>query len=42
MYTIPVVVDDSGAIMASEPIPGNARRTILTPDGCVVIMPEDE
>jgi len=42
MYIIPVIVDENGSIMASEPIPKEAIRTVITPDGCQVYMPCDE
>ena len=42
MYIIPVIVDESGAIMAAEPVPKEAICTITTPDGCEVYMPGDE
>lgn len=41
MYIIPVVSDESGSLMAAEPIPKEAIRTVITPDGCQVFMPED-
>lgn len=41
MYIIPVVVDEHGCLMASEPIPHEATSTRITPDGCQVFMPED-
>ena len=42
MYIIPVIVDESGSIMADDPIPKEAICTITTPDGCEVYMPGDE
>ena len=42
MYIIPVIIDESGSIMAAEPIPKDAMRTVITPDGCQVFMPGDE
>lgn len=42
MYIIPVIIDESGSIMASEPIPKEAIRTVITPDGCQVFMPDDD
>ena len=42
MYIIPVMVDESGSIMAAEPIPKEAICTITTPDGCEVYMHGDE
>ena len=41
MYIIPVIVDEVGCLMASEPIPKEAIRTVITPEGCQVFMPED-
>ena len=42
MYIVPVTVDESGSIMAAEPIPKEAIMTIITPDGCQVFIPGDE
>lgn len=42
MHIIPVIVDESGAIMAAEPIPKEVIRTVITPEGCQVFMPGDE
>lgn len=42
MFIIPVIVDESGSIMASDPIPKEAICTITTPAGCEVYMPGDE
>lgn len=42
MYIIPVIVDESGSIMAAELIPKEAICTITTPAGCEVYMPGDE
>lgn len=41
MILIPVVVDESGSLMAAEPIPKEAIMTIITPDGCQVFMTGD-
>ena len=42
MYIVPVIVDESGAIMTAEPIPKEAICTFTTPSGCEVCMPGDE
>ena len=42
MFTIPVSLDENGAISASDPAPADAICTITTPDGCEVYTPGDE
>lgn len=41
MYIIPVITNEGGSIMAAEPIPKEAIRTVITPEGCQVFMPDD-
>ena len=42
MHIIPVIIDESGSISASEPASSEAICTITTPSGCEVYMPGDE
>ena len=42
MYIVPVIVDESGSIMAAELTQKEAICTITTPAGCEVYLPGDE
>lgn len=42
MFTLPVKIDESGAISVDGDVPSDAITTVMSVDGCIVYMPGDE